>query len=221
MNVVIVEDELVAAQKLQRLIDQQAADFQVVAVLQSVEDSIEWFTRNAAPDLVFMDIHLADGSAFSIFEKIKLNCPIIFTTAYDEYALKAFEVNSVDYLLKPINEESLHRAISKYRSRSTVSNPADMLANILNAFSESKKVYKSNFLIPNKDKLIPLATNTIACIYTENKMVKIVTFDNQLYSMDSSLEEIYNQLDPSVFFRANRQYKVAHIKNLRPGIRNN
>lgn len=210
MNVVIVEDELVAAQKLQRLIDQQAADFQVVAVLQSVEDSIEWFTLNDAPDLVFMDIHLADGSAFSIFEKIKLTCPIIFTTAYDEYALKAFEVNSVDYLLKPINEESLHRAISKFRNRTTGSNPTDMIANILNAFKESKKVYKSNFLIPNKDKLIPLATDTIACFYTENKMVRIVTLDNQLYSMDSSLEEIYNQLDPSVFFRANRQYIVAH-----------
>lgn len=210
MNVVIVEDELVAAQKLQRLIGQQAADFQVLAVLQTVEDSIEWFTFNAAPDLVFMDIHLADGSAFSIFEKIQITSPIIFTTAYDEYALKAFEVNSIDYLLKPINEESLHRAISKFRNRTAGSNQSDVIANILNAFKESKKVYKSNFLIPYKDKFIPLATDTIACFYTENKMVRIVTMDNQLYSMDSSLEDIFSQLDPSVFFRANRQFIVAH-----------
>ena len=99
MKAVIIEDELVAAQKLQRLISQSAGDIQVISVLQSVDESIEWFTLNTVPDLVFMDIHLADGSAFSIFEKVRISCPIIFTTAYDEYALKAFEVNSIDYLL--------------------------------------------------------------------------------------------------------------------------
>jgi two-component system, LytTR family, response regulator LytT len=211
MKGIIVEDELVAAQKLERLIHQFAGDIQVITVLQTVEESIEWFSLNAAPDLVFMDIHLADGSAFSIFEKVQIACPIIFTTAYDEYALKAFEVNSIDYLLKPIHEKAFERAIVKFRDRIATSSPnADMLANMLAAFADAKKVKKSNFLIPHKDKLIPLATAQIACFYTENKMVKIVTIDQQTYSMDSSLEDLLLQLDPAEFFRANRQYIVSH-----------
>jgi len=211
MKAVIIEDELVAAQKLQRLISQSAGDIQVISVLQSVDESIEWFTLNTVPDLVFMDIHLADGSAFSIFEKVRISCPIIFTTAYDEYALKAFEVNSIDYLLKPINEKSFEHAMDKFRNLAATKNyDADMLANILTAFKDTKKVYKSNFLIPHKDKFIPLAIDRIACFYTENKLVKIITGDNQTYTMDSSLEELFIRLDPSQFFRANRQYIVSH-----------
>ena len=211
MKVVIVEDELVAAQKLERLISQSTDDIQVIAILQSVDESIEWFTLNTAPDLVFMDIHLADGSAFSIFDKVQISCPIIFTTAYDEYALKAFEVNSIDYLLKPINEKSFEHAMNKFRNlAATKSYDTDMLANVLAAFKDTKKVYKSNFLIPHKDKFIPLAVDKIACLYTENKMVKIITSDNQTYTIDSSLEDMYAQLDPAQFFRANRQYIISH-----------
>ena len=211
MKVVIVEDELVAAQKLERLISQSTDDIQVIAILQSVDESIEWFTLNTAPDLVFMDIHLADGSAFSIFDKVQISCPIIFTTAYDEYALKAFEVNSIDYLLKPINEKSFEHAMNKFRNlAATKSYDTDMIANLLAAFKDTKKVYKSNFLIPHKDKFIPLAVDRIACLYTENKMVKIITGDNQTYTIDSSLEDMYAQLDPAQFFRANRQFIVSH-----------
>jgi len=211
MTAVIVEDEVVASQKLQRLISQVANDIQVIACLQSVEESIEWFALNAAPDLVFMDIHLADGSAFSIFEKVNVTSPVIFTTAYDEYALKAFEVNSIDYLLKPISTKSLERAIVKLRSRtSTNSNDTDIIANLLATFKQSKEVYKSHFLIPHKDKFIPLAIDTIACFYTENKMVKIITDDNKTFHMDSTLEDLTSQLDPMQFFRANRQYIVSH-----------
>lgn len=211
MKAVIIEDELVATQNLQRLISQLADDIQVIAVLQSVDESIEWFLLNAVPDVVFMDIHLADGSAFSIFEKVKISCPIIFTTAYDEYALKAFEVNSIDYLLKPINQKNLERAVLKLRSLlTTKTDNADMISTVLAAFKESKKVYKSNLLIPHKDKFIPLAINKIACFYTENKMLKIITDDSQVFVMDSSLEDLFIQLDPSRFFRANRQYIVSH-----------
>jgi two-component system, LytTR family, response regulator LytT len=207
MKAVIVEDEFVAAQNLQRLISQVADDIQVIAVLQSVE----WFNLNTAPDVLFLDIHLADGSSFSIFEKVKISCPIIFTTAYDEYALKAFEVNSIDYLLKPINMKSLERAVQKLRGLvATKTDNADVITNILAAFKESKKVYKSNFLIPHKDKFIPLAVHKIACFYTENKMVKIITEDNQIFHLDSSLEDVYMQLDPAQFYRANRQYIVSH-----------
>jgi len=211
MKAVIIEDELVAAQKLQRFVSQSAIDIQVTAVLQSVEESIEWFTLNLAPDLVFMDIHLADGSAFSIFEKVKITCPVIFTTAYDEYALKAFEVNSIDYLLKPIDEKGFERAMAKFRSMTqSGSNNSDMITNMLAALGETKKVYKTNFLIPSRDKLIPLAVDKIAYFYTENKMVKIITMDNQSFNIDSTLEDIFTRLDPLKFFRANRQFIVSH-----------
>jgi len=211
MNAVIVEDEVVASQKLQRLLTQVAGDIHVIAVLQSVEESIEWFSLNTAPDVLFLDIHLADGSAFSIFEKVQISCPVVFTTAYDEYALKAFEVNSIDYLLKPINQKNLERALLKLRNLLTSkTDNTEMISNVLAAFKQTKMVYKSNFLIPHKDKFLPLAINKIACFYTENKMVKIITEDNELYSMDSSLEDLYLQLDPLQFFRANRQYIVSH-----------
>ena len=211
MKALIIEDELVAGQNLQRLISQVADDIQVIAVLQSVEESIDWFSLNAAPDVVFLDIHLADGSAFSIFEKVEILCPVIFTTAYDEYALKAFEVNSIDYLLKPINLKNLERAVLKLRSLvSTKTDNAELISNVLAAFKQTKIAYKSNFLIPYKDKFIPLAIHKIACFYSENKMVKIITEDNQVYNMDSSLEDLYTQLDPALFYRANRQYIVSH-----------
>jgi two-component system, LytTR family, response regulator LytT len=211
MTAVIVEDEEVASQKLERMLNQVAGDIQVIAWLQSVEESVEWFSLNPAPDVIFMDIHLADGSAFSIFEKIQITCPVVFTTAYDEYALKAFEVNSIDYLLKPINQKYLERAVLKLRSLLTTKiDNSDMISNVLAAFKQTKTVYKSNFLIPHKDKFIPLAIQRIACFYTENKMVKIITEDHQVFSMDNSLEDLYTQLDPSQFFMANRQYIVSH-----------
>lgn len=217
MKAVIVEDEIVAAQNLQRLITQTGEDIQVITVLQTVEESIEWFSLNTSPDLVFMDIHLADGSAFSIFEKVKIACPVIFTTAYDEYALKAFEVNSIDYLLKPINIKTLERAIGKLRNLTSVNTDnTDIISTMLASLKQTKEVYKSHFLIPYKDKFIPLAVDNIACIYTENKMAKIVTVDNQTYNMDSTLEDLFIKLNPSQFFRANRQYIVSHkaIKDL-------
>ena len=211
MKAVIVEDELIAAQNLQRVIGQVAADIQVIAVLQSVEESVEWFSLNPAPDLVFMDIHLADGSSFGIFEKVQIKSPVIFTTAYDEYALKAFEVNSIDYLLKPINTKNFERAIAKFRHlASTNDNTTDSIAKLLASYNKTKDAYKTHFLIPHKDKLIPLPVERIACFYVENKMAKIITTDNETFYMDSPLEDLYLQLDPSEFFRANRQYIVSH-----------
>jgi len=172
---------------------------------------VEWFSLHPNPDLVFMDIHLADGSAFSIFEKVQITSPVIFTTAYDEYALKAFEVNSIDYLLKPINSKNLERAIAKFLNQKTVKNDnSDLIAHMIATFKQTKEIYKSHFLIPHKDKYIPLAIDRLACFYTENKMVTIITVESETYKIDSSLEEILLQLDPSRFFRANRQYIVAH-----------
>lgn len=209
MKAVIIEDEFIAAQTLQRSLESLDATIQVLTVLQSVEDSIEWFSLNPHPELVFMDIHLADGYSFAIFDKVTIRCPIIFTTAYDEYALKAFEVNSIDYLLKPINKKELERGLSKFKDFSHSNNP-DWIAQLVDSLKGTKQAYKSNFLIPYKDKLQPLATSQIAYIYSELKMAKIVTFDQRNYSIDSSLEELFKQLDPALFFRANRQFIVAH-----------
>jgi len=217
MKAVIVEDEVIAAQNLQRLIAQVNSSIEIIAVLKSIEESVEWFSAHPNPDLVFMDIHLSDGSSFSIFEKVKIQVPVIFTTAYDEYALKAFEVNSIDYILKPINLKDLERAIEKFsRFDKTKSSNEDVIANMLSMLQKEKTVYKSNFLIPNKDKFIPLSVNDIAYIYSENKIAKIVTFDNRTYYENDSLDKMQQQLDPAKFFRANRQYIISHkaIKDL-------
>ena len=211
MKAVIIEDEIIAAQNLQRLINQIDHNIDVITVLGSIEESVEWFSVNPNPDLVLMDIHLSDGSSFSIFEKVKIHVPVIFTTAYDEYALKAFEVNSIDYILKPINIKDLERAIEKFSHYNKTNNRnEELIANMLATFQREKKVYKSNFLIPYKDKFIPLSVNDIAYIYSENKMAKITTFDNRTYYENDSLDKILQQLDPYKFFRANRQFIISH-----------
>jgi two-component system LytT family response regulator len=177
----------------------------------SVDEAVAWFKDNPQPDLIFLDIQLADGNAFDFLSAVHPSSIIIFTTAYDEYALKAFEVNSIDYLLKPINTKSFERAIAKFRQlASTNDNTAASIAKLLDTFKKTKAAYKSHFLIPYKDKLIPLPVERIACFYVENKMAKIITTDNENFFMDSSLEDLYLQLEPTEFFRANRQYIVAH-----------
>ncbi len=206
MKIVIVEDEFVAAQTLQRFLEATEENIEVLTVLQSVEDSIEWFSINSVPDLVFMDVHLADGYSFSIFDKVNIDCPIIFTTAYDEYALNAFDVNSIDYLLKPITKKKLEKALSKLKKLTHNEN----ISHKLESLSKEMPVYKSHFLIPYKDKLIPLPMDKIAYIYSEYKMAKIFTLDGNTYVMDTSLDEISKQLNPSSFFRVNRQYIVSH-----------
>ena len=211
MKAVIVEDEIIAAQNLQRLIAQINKDIEIITVLKSIEDSVEWFSDHPHPDLVFMDIHLSDGSSFTIFDKVKIHAPVIFTTAYDEYALKAFEVNSIDYLLKPINIKDLERAIDKFsRLNKPQNSNEEMIANMLAMFQKEKTVYKSFFLIPHKDKFIPLSVNDIAYIYSENKIANIVTFDHRTFFESNSLDEIQRQIDPALFFRANRQFIISH-----------
>lgn len=210
MNVLIVEDEVVAAQTLERFIKEIRNDFEIVAVLQTVEDSIEWFGNNPMPDVVFMDIHLADGSSFKIFDKINIDCPIIFTTAYNEYALQAFEVNGIDYLLKPINRARLAKAITKFGNISFRGDNTRMIHELIQSLNEKQSRYKTHFLIPHKDKLLPLAVDSIAYFYAEMKVAKAVTFDGKSYLLDYSLEELMKHLDKDLFFRVNRQFIVAH-----------
>ena len=217
MKAIIIEDEIFAALALQALIHEVDTSIEVVTQLQSIEESVAWFRSNPAPDLVFMDIHLADGSSFAIFEEVDISCPIIFTTAYDEYALKAFEVNSIDYLLKPVNPSDLERAINRYKSRIALPDDNAVLMNkLIASLKQGMQTRKSYFLVPEKDKLIPLATTDIAYIHIDEKMVKAITFANRKYYLDQSLDELANQLNPLDFFRANRQYIIARkaVKDL-------
>lgn len=216
MKALIIEDEVLAAQSLQKLVSEVAPETEIIGILQSIEESVAWFGENPMPDLVFMDIHLADGSSFAIFEQVQITCPIIFTTAYDEYALKAFEVSSIDYLLKPINRNDLTRAMNKFKAfvgDKSFDNQA--ITNLLQQFGASKK-YKSCFLVPERDKLIPLATTNIAYFYIDTKTVKAVTLDERTYYMSQTLDDIMVQLNPDDFFRANRQFIVSRkaIKDL-------
>ena len=209
MKALIIEDEVLAAQSLQKLITEVAPDTEIIGVLQSIEESVAWFDENPMPDLVFMDIHLADGSSFAIFERTQITCPIIFTTAYDEYALKAFEVSSIDYLLKPINRNDLTRALNKFNTLvGEKANNNNAIETLLQQIG-MKKSYKSCFLVPQRDKLIPLATSNIAYIYIEDKSVKTIALDEHVYYMSQTLDEIMNQLNPDDFFRANRQFIVS------------
>ena len=215
----IIEDENLAAQHLVRQLGTAAPDLRVAEVLQTVEESTEWFrsvescsppSNGVQPDVVFMDIHLADGLAFRIFDQVRVPYPIIFTTAYDQYALQAFQVNSIAYLLKPINIDDLHRALDKLRQRTASPSSDDDLRRALEMLSQHYRQYKKFFLIPMRDKLVPLAVEQIACIYLDNKNSMALTVDGHTHPLDKPLEQIAAQLDPRRFFRVNRQYIVAH-----------
>ena len=207
MKALIIEDELMAAKTLKKLLGEVSPDTDVVAVLESIEDSVDWISQHPMPDLIFMDIHLADGSSFTIFDRVTVTCPVIFTTAYDEYALKAFEVNSIDYLLKPISKEALERAVAKYHNlgRGLEQQQLEALLKHLGA----KPKFKSCFLLPERDKLVPLPTSEIAYAYIDTKTVKLVTFDDKTFYMNQTLDDILAQLDPQMFFRANRQFLIS------------
>lgn len=210
MKAVIVEDEVIAAQNLERIIESIDKDIKIIAVLQSVEESVEWFKDNKHPDVVFMDIHLADGDSFGIFDEVNINCPIIFTTAYDEYALKAFDVNSIDYILKPISKPNLEKALNKLESRVLKEDNSDIVAQIMQSINQTRVTYKKHFLIPFRDKLTPLPVEDIAYIYSENKAAKIICYNGNEHLVDTSLDDLLSQLDPTQFYRANRQYIIAH-----------
>jgi len=206
MKALIIEDEVMAAKALKKLLVEVSPDMEVVAIIQTIEEALEWFANNEMPDLLFMDIHLADGSAFAILEKVEVTCPVVFTTAYDEYALKAFEVNSIDYLLKPISKKDLKRAMDKYKRLVTGRN---QLKRFLTNVDVKQKQYRRCFLMPERDKLVPLLVKDIAYIYIDTKTVKLVTFENKSYYMNATLDELMDQLDPEQFYRANRQFILA------------
>ena len=208
MKALIIEDEVMAAKALKKLLGEVSPDMDIVGILESIEDSVEWISKHPMPDLMFMDIHLADGSSFAIFDRVTITCPVIFTTAYDEYALKAFEVNSIDYLLKPISREALDRAMRKFHELADNRFDQTKVNLILSQLGERKK-YKSCFLLPERDKYIPVSVEDIAYIYIDAKSVKLVTLDQKAFYLSHTLDDLMAEIDPHVFFRANRQFIVS------------
>lgn len=211
MRAIIIEDEAIAVEVLLKLLGEVAPEIEVVARLQSVAESIAWIQSNELPDVAFVDIHLADGSSFTIFEECKFDCPLIFTTAYDQYAIKAFEVSSVGYLLKPIDKEKLRMALAKVKGDDALHNQQLLLNQLMATLRGGEVVsYRQNILIPQKDKLLPLSVGTISCFYIDGRQVTAITSTGKEYRVDMTLDELQAQLNPRKFFRANRQFIVQH-----------
>lgn len=206
MRTLIVEDETVAYENLVDILSVIAPDIEVAGNTESVCQTVEWLKNNPLPDLILMDIHLSDGSAFSVFERIKVETPVIFTTAYDEYAIEAFKVNSIDYLLKPIKAEELERALNKF-SKWTRMDIMQYLAQ-LSQLSFAPR-YKDKLLIPVKDRLLPVSLKDVSCFYTTNKSTRIYMKDGSYYLYPKTLEQITSSLNPTDFIRANKQFIIA------------
>lgn len=208
MKVIIIEDEKPSARRLQRMLAE--INIEAEAMLHSVEEAVFWFKDNEHPDLILLDIQLSDGLSFEIFEQVEVKSAIIFTTAYDEYALKAFKLNSIDYLLKPIDDEELETAIDKFKSKqSTPQNLQVDLEQIKKLLiNPLDKNYKKRFTVKIGQHLKMISIDDIECFYSENKGTYIFTSDNRDYLIDSTLEYLDSMLDPVKFFRVNRKFYV-------------
>ena len=217
MKALVIEDESLIAEEMQANISSVARDVQVLDILPSLKAARKWFMNNAEPDLLFMDIKLSDGLSFELFDQFTLQCPVIFCTAYEEYAIRAFKVNGVDYLLKPVQEDDLKKAIDKVRSmkenRSFVPGNLQQLVNYFTNPGAVKQQYKERFIINSNNKWIPLETKDIAVFFKDN-LNYIYTFNGDKHIYDfSALEDIEEVLDPNLFFRANRQ-AIIHINSI-------
>ncbi|WP_026463578.1 LytR/AlgR family response regulator transcription factor [Adhaeribacter aquaticus] len=217
MNVIIIEDEELAAKRLETMILKADNSIKILAKLESIEESVDWLKSNNEPDLIFLDIHLEDGISFSIFEKVKVSSPIIFTTAFDEYAIKAFKLKSVDYLLKPVTQEELEQSITKYREWVSPQNssPLDMHA-LYEMIQHRTPQFRSRFSIVAGQKIKTVGIEEIAYFHAEEGVVCLVTDKKVKYPLDLSLDQLNDQLDPKEFFRINRQYivKLSAIENI-------
>lgn len=214
MKVIIIEDEFAASDNLSYLLNRIMPDIEIVEVIDTVKSAVSYFSSEHPAELVFMDIHLADGISFEIFEQVKIDIPVVFTTAYNQYALKAFKVNSIDYLLKPIDEDELKDALNQFieqvkeKEQKGIDNA--QLNGLLGLLKEStaKKNYKKSFLVSQRDELIPLKTDEIAYFLIDLGVVKVISKANETYILDTKLDEIEESLNPNDFYRANRQYII-------------
>ena len=215
MKILIVEDEELAVKKLKKTLQSLGEDLDIVGTTDSIASTVEWLQENDPPELILMDIELADGQSFEIFNLAKVTSPVIFTTSYDEYALKAFKVNSVDYLLKPIQKDDLESAIDKFKNMKKVfSNekkedlPITALVKDLQQTLQHKD-YRKRFLVKHLQKLVSVEVGSIAYFYSDDRLSFFKTFDDKKYVLDYTIDEIENMIDPEQFFRINRAFLVS------------
>lgn len=215
MNVLIIEDETLTAKRLESLIKRYDPTIQVLEQIPSVSEAVQWLKTHTEPDLIFMDIHLEDDLAFRIFEQVTLTTPVIFTTAFDEYMIKAFKVNSIDYLLKPVNFDELTAAINKFKSLKSQYNQVDM-DTLLSLLGKKEPEYKTRFMITVGTRIRTIDAADIAYFFSEEKITFLVTKDNQRLPIDFSLDKLTTIMNPADFFRVNRQFlvRLTAIKNI-------
>jgi DNA-binding LytR/AlgR family response regulator len=215
MKIFIVEDEELAVKKLKKTLQSVDEDAIVVGAADSIKSSVEWLQSNPAPDLILMDIELADGQSFEIFNQAKVKSPVIFITSYDEYALKAFKVNSIDYLLKPVQKEDLQAAIEKYRQLKTIyreNNSPQLSMDILVKELQQKlniKEYRKRFLVKHGQKLVSIDTEEIAYFFSDGRLNFFKTNDNRKFVVDYTMDELGDMLDPDKYFRISRSYFIS------------
>ncbi len=213
MNVLILEDEAAAATRLQQQLAIAEPTAKVLAVLESVKDASEWLRINNVPDIILSDIHLADGLALDVFRQVSTPAPVIFTTAYDAYTLKAFKLNSIDYLLKPIDVDELKAAFAKFRNSASSTGTTTQLADLLRQMTTGKESYKSRFLVKLGDRLIIIPVADVAYVMADDKVVWLYTIDGKKHLIDDPLDELQKSLDPADFFRINRTY-IAPLSSI-------
>jgi DNA-binding LytR/AlgR family response regulator len=214
INIVLVEDEEHNLRLLQGMVKKLRPEWQVAANFESVKHTVTWLQNNPHPDLLFMDIQLADGLCFSVFDQVDVKSMVIFTTAYDNYAIRAFKVNSIDYLLKPFKETELENAIRKFENFTNLAGSAISKQDyheLLEAIRMGEKKYRKRFLISKGDGYIRLEVDDVAYFYNENRITTAITFCKTSHVVDFTLDALDEQLDPDIFYRANRQL-IVNIK---------
>lgn len=209
MKILIVEDETAASENLIQMLRIMEPSAEILAVLESVSQTVDWLDSHPTPDLIMMDIHLSDDSAFSIFKQTKVTAPIVFTTAYDQYAIDSFRVNSIDYLLKPIKISDLRRALDKFNQWTKPDISAYLERMLALQPAEPAPNYRSTLLIPIRDRLLPVQTRDIAFIYNTDKNTQIFLRSGNNYTYNKPLDHIFSQLNPTSFFRANKQFIIS------------
>jgi len=214
LKVLLLEDEKAAARRLQQMLEQLRPGLQVLAVCETVQETLEWLRDHPAPELVISDIQLADGTSFEVFARAQLKVPVIFITAYDTYMLQAFKVNSIDYILKPVDKEELQAALDKYDTFHRANILDVRLIHMLQQLPRTGQVYRSRFLIRQGDRLFTVNTDVVRYLRADDKIVLLHTTGPGKYIVDETMEELEQSLDPALFFRLNRSY-IAHVDAIR------
>ncbi|HNP20827.1 MAG TPA: LytTR family DNA-binding domain-containing protein [Panacibacter sp.] len=214
MKILIIEDEELAVKKLHKTLLSVDKDIEVIGTTDCIEMSVQWLRNNPAPDLILMDIELLDGQSFEIFNRVEVKSPVIFTTSYDEYALKAFKVNSVDYLLKPVQKEDLAAALDKYKKMYSATASANSMINMESLVKELQqklqpKEYRKRFLVKNAQKLVSVEVEDIAYFYSDGRLNFFKTKDNKKFIVDYTMDELEDMLDPESYFRISRSFYVS------------